>query len=163
MRFDDCALLARMGRGSGDDDALSGGVHERRELCGIDRERRHVELQVPGGRDPRRAQCPEPFGIVVIEAMCLGKTVLASALGGPLEIVVPGSGLLFDPARPADVAQLLSRASSDGELRAELGRGARVRADVFSVRALLEGTQAAYDAVLRRRRGAAPTAQGAAD
>jgi glycosyltransferase involved in cell wall biosynthesis len=108
---------------------------------------------------------PEPFGIVVIEGMCLGKTVLASALGGPLEIVVPGSGLLFDPARPADVAQLLSRASSDGELRAELGRGARARADVFSVRALLEGTQAAYDAVLRRRRGAAPTvtAQGAAD
>jgi glycosyltransferase involved in cell wall biosynthesis len=88
--------------------------------------------------------------------MCLGKTVLASALGGPLEIIVPGSGLLFDPARPADVAQLLSQASSNAGLRAELGRGARVRADVFSVRALLDGTQAAYDDVLRRPNRGAP-------
>jgi glycosyltransferase involved in cell wall biosynthesis len=77
--------------------------------------------------------------------------VLASALGGPLEIIVPGSGLLFDPTRPADVAQLLSQASSDAGWRAELGRGAQLRAEVFSVRALLRGTQAAYDHVLRKR------------
>jgi glycosyltransferase involved in cell wall biosynthesis len=100
---------------------------------------------------------PEPFGIVVIEGMSLGKTVMASALGGPLEIIIPGSGLLFDPSNPGELTRLLARASADPALRAELGEAARARADVFSVRALLRGTQAAYDHVLsprgRRRSG----------
>jgi len=104
---------------------------------------------------------PEPFGIVVIEGMSLGKTVLASALGGPLEIIVPGSGLLFDPSDPGDLAQQLARASSDPALRAELGTGARIRADVFSVRALLRGTEAAYDEVSPPRARRPATAGGA--
>jgi glycosyltransferase involved in cell wall biosynthesis len=89
----------------------------------------------------------EPFGIVVVEGMALGKAVLASALGGPLEIITPGTGLLFDPARPEELAAHIDRVASDSALRATLGEAARTRADVFSVRALVSGTQAAYDSV----------------
>jgi glycosyltransferase involved in cell wall biosynthesis len=90
---------------------------------------------------------PEPFGIVVVEGMALGKAVLASALGGPLEIILPGTGLLFDPAHPEQLAAAIDRVAADANFRAELGRAARVRADVFSVRALVSGTEAAYDSV----------------
>jgi glycosyltransferase involved in cell wall biosynthesis len=90
---------------------------------------------------------PEPFGIVVVEGMALGKAVLASALGGPLEIITPGTGLLFDPAHPEQLAAAIDRVAADANFRAELGRAARERADVFSVRALVSGTEAAYDFV----------------
>jgi glycosyltransferase involved in cell wall biosynthesis len=90
---------------------------------------------------------PEPFGIVVVEGMALGKAVLASALGGPLEIITPGTGLLFDPAHPEQLAAAIDRVAADANFRADLGRAARVRADVFSVRALVSGTEAAYDSV----------------
>jgi glycosyltransferase involved in cell wall biosynthesis len=96
---------------------------------------------------------PEPFGIVVVEGMSLGKTVMASALGGPLEIIVPGSGLLFDPSKPAELTQLIARATADPALRASLGAGAIVRADAFSVRALLHGTESAYDEALALHTG----------
>jgi glycosyltransferase involved in cell wall biosynthesis len=90
---------------------------------------------------------PEPFGIVVVEGMALGKAVLASALGGPLEIITPGTGLLFDPTHPEQLAAAIDRVAADANFRAELGRAARERADVFSVRALVSGTEAAYDSV----------------
>jgi len=90
---------------------------------------------------------PEPFGIVVVEGMALGKAVLASALGGPLEIITPGTGLLFNPAKPEELAVAIDRVSSDASFRSSLGRAAVARADVFSVRALVSGTEAAYDAV----------------
>ncbi len=93
---------------------------------------------------------PEPFGIVVVEGLALGKAVVASALGGPLEIITPGTGLLFDTKRPEELAAILDRLASDAGLRAELGRAAVARADVFSVRELVKGTEAAYD----RTRGA---------
>ena len=90
---------------------------------------------------------PEPFGIVVVEGMALGKAVLASALGGPLEIITPGTGMLFNPAKPDELAAAIDRVSSDPSFRTALGRAAVDRADVFSVRALVEGTEAAYDSV----------------
>jgi glycosyltransferase involved in cell wall biosynthesis len=90
---------------------------------------------------------PEPFGIVVVEGMALGKAVLASARGGPLEIITPGTGLLFDPAHPEELATAIDRVAADANFRAELGRAAQARADVFSVRALVAGTEAAYDSV----------------
>ena len=90
---------------------------------------------------------PEPFGTVVVEAMSLGKAVLASALGGPLEIITPGTGLLCDPAHPEEFAAAIDQVASDAAYRAALGRAAQARADVFSVRALVASTEAAYDAV----------------
>ncbi|MFO1074190.1 MAG: glycosyltransferase [Geminicoccaceae bacterium] len=52
---------------------------------------------------------PEPFGRVIIEAMLAGRPVVASAAGGPVEIIEHGqSGLLVPPGDPAALAAALA-------------------------------------------------------
>lgn len=47
----------------------------------------------------------EGFGIVLLEAMTMGKPVVASRVGGIPGIVTPGlNGLLVEPARPLEIA-----------------------------------------------------------
>lgn len=76
---------------------------------------------------------PEPFGLVVVEGMALGKPVVASDRGGPAEIVTEGTGLLFDPREPEQLVGHLTRLVEDPALRERLGRAARVRARDFGV------------------------------
>jgi 2-polyprenyl-3-methyl-5-hydroxy-6-metoxy-1,4-benzoquinol methylase len=79
------------------------------------------------------ASLGEPFGLVVVEAMALGKPVVATAAGGPVEIIEDGvSGIL---TRPGDVAALAG--AVEGLLGAPttalaLGARARERAREFS-------------------------------
>jgi len=66
--------------------------------------------------------CREGFGLVAIEAMALGKPVVVSCRGALPEIVTDGAtGLVFDPARPNDLAKRLATLISDPELAASLG------------------------------------------
>lgn len=95
---------------------------------------------------------PEPLGLVVMEAMSLGKAVVASRLGGPAEVVEDGSGFLFDPAAPADLAALLERLRADAALRSAAGERARARVAAFSVERNVEEIARLYDEVLARRR-----------
>ena len=76
----------------------------------------------------------EPFGMVVIEAMALGKPVVAAAEGGPAEIVTPGVDGLLAPHgdRPALAAAILLLLA-DEQLRARLGEAAERRAREFEV------------------------------
>lgn len=88
----------------------------------------------------------EPFGLVLVEAMALGKVLVAAASGGPLEIVEDGvSGLLVPPGRPEDLARAVARVLGDSSLAAALRSGARARAPMFSE----ERMTAAYADVLR--------------
>jgi glycosyltransferase involved in cell wall biosynthesis len=51
---------------------------------------------------------PEPFGIVILEAMALRKPVIASHIGAPREIIVDKeSGRLFDARNPQNLADCL--------------------------------------------------------
>jgi glycosyltransferase involved in cell wall biosynthesis len=74
----------------------------------------------------------EPFGLTVVEAMTLGKPVVAAAEGGPLEIVTDGSGLLVPPGDPQVLADALRRVLGDASLRERLGAAAEARALAFS-------------------------------
>lgn len=69
---------------------------------------------------------PEPFGLVIAEAMACGRAVVASAAGGAGEIVTPGRDALA--VYPGDV-EGLSRAirclALDPELRERLARAGR--------------------------------------
>lgn len=75
----------------------------------------------------------EPFGIVVVEAMALGKPVVAGALGGPTEIITPGvDGLLAGFDDPAALADRVVRFLDDPAFAARCGAAARRRAMDFS-------------------------------
>jgi alpha-maltose-1-phosphate synthase len=90
--------------------------------------------------------CPsvyEPFGIINLEAMACGTAVVASAVGGIPEVVVPGeTGVLvelelragtFDPVDPArfaaDLAAGVNDVGLDAPLRERYGQAGRRRVE----------------------------------
>ncbi|OUL34785.1 glycosyl transferase family 1 [Nostoc sp. T09] len=75
----------------------------------------------------------EPFGIVIIEAMALGKPVIAGNAGGPTEIITDGVNGLLTPYGDADaLAIAILRYLEDPELTHTIGVAARQRALDFS-------------------------------
>jgi glycosyltransferase involved in cell wall biosynthesis len=97
---------------------------------------------------------PEPFGLVVVESMALGKPTVASRLGGPAETVTPDSGILFDPSRPSELAAILQRLLEDASYRSAFSGKARERAEQFSIQRNVTAIQALYDELLGERSGA---------
>jgi glycosyltransferase involved in cell wall biosynthesis len=95
---------------------------------------------------------PEPFGLVVVEGMAVGKPVVATRHGGPAEIITPGAGLCFDPASPEELGSLLEALLESPELRSALGRGGRERAAAFPVSRAVAGVERVYTELLRGRR-----------
>jgi glycosyltransferase involved in cell wall biosynthesis len=70
----------------------------------------------------------EPFGLSIVEAMALGKPVIACATGGPLEIVQPEiTGLLVPPSNPATMSAAVERLLKSEELRRRFGKNGRSR------------------------------------
>jgi len=95
----------------------------------------------------------EPFGIVVIEAMALGKPVVAGADGGPAEVITPGvDGLLAPFGDAAALAEALLKYLDDPALAARCAEGAARRARDFSASRY---ARAVTDAVLDLLRDAA--------
>ncbi len=93
---------------------------------------------------------PEPFGRVLLEAMALGKPLIASNGGAVPEIVVHGvTGLVFEPGSAADLTTCLRRLLSDPAQAAQMGKAGQVRLDeFFSVAANVRQTETLYDRIL---------------
>jgi glycosyltransferase involved in cell wall biosynthesis len=91
---------------------------------------------------------PEAFGRVVIEAQAMGRPVIASDLGGPVETVRHGdTGWKVKPGDPFELAAAIQAALNlDPEARLALGQ--RARASVPTVRAMQDATLDVYEAVL---------------
>ena len=71
---------------------------------------------------------PEPFGLVALEAMAMGRPVIASRAGGLPDIVADGeSGLLVQPGDEEGLRRALLLLVADGDLRSRLGAGGRRR------------------------------------
>lgn len=89
----------------------------------------------------------EPFGMVIIEAMALGKAVVATRLGGPTEIITDGvDGLLVAPGSVAELAGAIRRLLDEPGLRTSLGRAAHGRAQSYAVpRFVLEVTSSLHE------------------
>jgi glycogen synthase len=77
--------------------------------------------------------CPsvyEPFGIINLEAMGCGTAVVASGVGGILEVVVDGeTGLLVPPSAPAELAAAVNRLLADPEEARAMGAAGRRRVE----------------------------------
>jgi glycosyltransferase involved in cell wall biosynthesis len=81
----------------------------------------------------------ESFGLVPVEAMALGRPLVATAAGGPLEVVEDGvSGLLVPPGDPQRLAEAIDRILGDSSLASDLGWGAVERAKAFSEEGMAE-------------------------
>jgi glycosyltransferase involved in cell wall biosynthesis len=94
----------------------------------------------------------EPFGMVVIEAMALGKPVVAAAEGGPTEVITPGVDGLLSPYGDSEaLAEAILRLLDDDELRHTVGRAALQRTADFTVQQFARQFGAAIaDAVTER-------------
>ncbi|MCX5815370.1 MAG: glycosyltransferase family 4 protein [Proteobacteria bacterium] len=73
----------------------------------------------------------EPFGRVIVEAMAMGKPVVATAAGGALEIVEDGiTGLLVPPGNIDAMAEaILKLAVSPQSMLHDMGEMGRIRAE----------------------------------
>jgi glycosyltransferase involved in cell wall biosynthesis len=163
--FDDVELLI-VGGGivGGGDAAITGTDPEGRRLAELAR-----ELGVHGqvtfrGQVPREdmsgllrsadavvcAPWYEPFGIVPLEAMACGVPVVAAAVGGLTDSVVDrATGLHVPPRDPAAIAGAVAELLADPELRSELGRAGRQRAQArYSWLRVAAETEKAYRQVL---------------
>ena len=91
----------------------------------------------------------EPFGIVIIEAMALGKPVIAGAEGGPKEIITHNQhGLLAPYGDDETLADGILRYLDDPDFARDVGQAARERAHDFSPEAYAERfTETLYDVV----------------
>ena len=73
---------------------------------------------------------PEPFGLVIAEAMACGRAVVASRAGGAREIITEGrDALAHTPGDAAELAARINELATDARLRASLGRRARATAE----------------------------------
>ena len=92
----------------------------------------------------------EGFGVVCAEAMAHGRPVVAAAVGGLLDLVVPEeTGLLVPPGDVRALRAALRRLLDDEELRHRLGAAARERVKQrFSWQRTTDLTLAAYEDAL---------------
>jgi glycogen synthase len=93
--------------------------------------------------------CPsvyEPFGLINLEAMGCETPVVASAVGGILEVVEDGkTGLLVPPAQPEALAAALARVLASPTVAREMGRAGRRRVEErFSWASVAERTEQVY-------------------
>ncbi len=71
---------------------------------------------------------PEPFGIVVVEALGAGLPVVSTAMGGVLEIVDDSCGMLVPPGDVESLANALRQLLMDTDLRRKFADHAPARA-----------------------------------
>ena len=94
---------------------------------------------------------PEPFGVVLVEALALGKPVIAARRGGPIEIVTEDTGILFDPDDPLELVEALERLLEAPDLRKAMGAAALLRAQLFTARRMADGMQRVWGELLAGR------------
>jgi phosphatidylinositol alpha-mannosyltransferase len=81
----------------------------------------------------------ESFGVVLLEAMAAGTTVVASGLDGYRNVATDGvDSLLVPPGDAGALAAALQRALADDDLRTALEAAGRQRAQQFSMATLAE-------------------------
>lgn len=95
---------------------------------------------------------PEGLGQVIIEAMMAGKPVVASAEGGPVDVIEDGvTGRLIPPGDPAALAEALDAMLRDPRQAAAMGQRGRERAvERYDIRATARAVQQVYSKVLSK-------------
>jgi glycosyltransferase involved in cell wall biosynthesis len=94
----------------------------------------------------------DPFPLAVLEAMASGLPVVASAIDGIVEQVIPGAGILLEPDDPTAFADAISRLMQAPERRAQMGSTARRHVtDNLTVERQADGLEGAYLGAIANR------------
>lgn len=94
---------------------------------------------------------PEPFGLVVVEAMAMGIPAVATSHGGPGTVVTADTGITHSPDHPEELAEALTRLVQDPDLRLRLGANASARAEEYDARVMVQAIQQVYGEILGGR------------
>jgi glycosyltransferase involved in cell wall biosynthesis len=89
---------------------------------------------------------PEPFGMVIVEAMACGKPVIASQAGGAAELFVDGENALGHPPEDAEaLARQIVRLAGDAQLRRTVGQAGRATVErLFHGKRMVQEVVAVY-------------------
>lgn len=89
---------------------------------------------------------PEPFGMVVLEAMAQGKPVIGSRAGGVVEMIVEGkTGYTFTPGDAAELARYLTHLIADPDQARRMGQSGYQRViESFSMSGYIRDIHAVY-------------------
>ncbi|HYC01373.1 MAG TPA: glycosyltransferase family 4 protein [Candidatus Limnocylindrales bacterium] len=94
----------------------------------------------------------EPFGRVIIEAMAVGRPIVATRAGGVPEFVRDGEDcVLTTPGDAGELSAVLDRLLSDAGLRQRLSNGALESAQRFALDKHVETITSLFEEVLARR------------
>ncbi len=95
---------------------------------------------------------PEPFGMVIIEAMLAKKPVIASNHGGPTEIVIDGvTGILFEPNNEILLANSIQKLIESVEFRNNFGeKGYQRVLNYFSLDIHVSRFEKIFDEILNK-------------
>jgi len=94
---------------------------------------------------------PEPFGRVIVEGMLAGKPVIATAAGGPLDIISHNENGVLVPLRDSSrMAQAITRLLLNRQEAETMGAKARQAAESkFNVHEHVAAVQSQYMTVLK--------------
>jgi glycosyltransferase involved in cell wall biosynthesis len=128
-------------------------VEEMRELAGAHGLADRVHFHGWAGPEERLAayratdvvvfpvRWQEPFGLVPIEAMSLGRVVVSTAQGGSAEFLSDGdNALVFEPGDAAGLAHAVQRLAEDGALRDRLLEAGRRTAGRYTLERFAQDT-----------------------
>ncbi len=96
------------------------------------------------------SKTPEPFGMVITEAMALGVPVIATNNGGPLDIIENGvDGILIEPGNAELLAKTIIELLRDDEKRKKMGKKAREAVEKrFSIKPYVQAVDRLYQEIL---------------
>lgn len=94
---------------------------------------------------------PESFGKVGPEAMSVGRPIIGSKVGGiPDWLIDENTGYLVEPKNSQQITEKVLKLFSNKNLREEMGKNARKKAEEFSIEKQIDAIENIYNKLLNK-------------